>query len=69
MTLRITGNIRNDLSAWIDVLAPSGMSGVSLDGSTTRDLIALLVACRATIGAEPVVIDLSPSDYSVGGAS
>lgn len=57
------------LTSWIDALAPSGRCGIRIDGPRTRDLIALLVACRATLGVPaPVTIDLTADDYTVGGA-
>lgn len=62
-------NLGNTLTAWIDTLAPSGMCGVQMDGATTRELIALLVACRAELGGTPTVIDLCASEYAIGGAS
>lgn len=57
-----------DLTAWIDTLAPAGMCGVKMDGLTTRELIALLVACRASLEAAPTIIDLTAADYTIGGA-
>jgi hypothetical protein len=57
------------LTAWIDTLARSGICGVKMDGASTRELISLLVACRAELGAQPVVIDLTSADYTIGGAS
>lgn len=58
-----------DLTAWIDALAPAGMTGVKMDGDAVRQMIALLVACRAELGAAPTIIDLTPADYAIGGAS
>ena len=64
---QLPGEIRNHLSAWIDTLAPNGLCGVRMDGPTTCDLIALLVACRACLDTPPVIIDLAPSDFSIRG--
>lgn len=62
-------SLGNTLTAWIDTLAPSGMCGVQMDGATTRELVALLVACRAELGGAPTVIDLCVTEYAIGGAS
>ncbi|SCM75407.1 hypothetical protein KL86PLE_20074 [uncultured Pleomorphomonas sp.] len=65
---RHPGEICNHITAWIDTLAPAGICGVRMDGATTRDLIALLVACRASLEAAPTIIDLTAADYTIGGA-
>lgn len=62
--------IASRLTQWIDVLAPSAAREVRIDCATTRELLALLVACRAELGGAPAtIIDLSKSEYSIGGVS
>lgn len=62
--------IARRLTQLIDTLTPCVPCGTRIDAHATRELLALLVACRAELGGAPsLVIDLPKSQYSVGGVS